>query len=530
MRLDDRERSEVLVLGTGIAGLAAALGAAEQGADVLLVCRAAEPSTTNTAWAQGGIVFRGDGDSPDLLAGDILEAGAQYGLPAAAEFLATMGPRLVQEWLIDRLGVPFDRRPDGSLDLALEAAHSVPRILHAQDHSGAAIEEALLTAVREHPKIRLLPGYQAVDLLTTHHHSRRAVDRYALKNRCVGAYLLEVATGRVCTVFAGATILATGGAGALYVHTSNQPSCIGSGVAMASRAGARLLNLEFIQFHPTCLYVPGAPRHLITEALRGAGAKLVNHAGWRFMRRYHPSGSLAPRDVVTRAIVDEMHRTDAECVFLDLGGKGSELVERFPTVAESCARYGIDIASERIPVVPAAHYTCGGVVSDLRGRATVPGLYAAGEVACTGVHGANRLASTSLLEGLTFGMTAGHDAVGRVREYPLEDALCADIPDWEPVTGPSNEDPALIAQDWSAVRHTMWNYVGIVRTRERLERAVADLRHQQVRLTEFYRRTPMSAVLVDLTHGCHAAGLIADAARRNPTSVGCHYLATRDGG
>jgi len=294
---------------------------------------------------------------------------------------------------------------------------------------------------------------------------------------------------------------------------------------MASRAGARLLNLEFIQFHPTCLYVPGAPRHLITEALRGAGARLANRDGELFMWRYHPQGALAPRDVVARSIIDEMHRTGAECVFLDLGGRGAELKEQFPTVAETCARYGIDMARDRIPVVPAAHYTCGGVVSDLRGRATVPGLYAAGEVACTGLHGANRLASTSLLEGLTFGLAAGADAARRAADYPLDDDLRAGIPDWEPVAGPSVEDPALIAQDWSAIRHTMWNYVGIVRTRERLERAVADLRHQLVRLTAFYRTTPMSAALVDLFHGCTAAGLIADAAQRNTTSIGCHYIA-----
>jgi L-aspartate oxidase len=524
MTLHDRERCQILVLGTGVAGLAAALGAAERGAEVEVVCRAQDPAATNTAWAQGGIVYRGEDDSPELLARDIFAAGAEYGLEAAAEFLAVAGPRAVREWLIDRLHVPFDRCSTGGLDLALEAAHSLPRILHAADRTGAAIQEALLAAAREHPRIRLHPGYQAVDLLTTHHHSRRAVDRYALRNRCVGAYLLEAATGRVCTVTAAATIIATGGAGALYVHTSNQPSCIGSGLAMASRAGARLLNLEFIQFHPTCLYVPGAPRHLITEALRGAGAHLVNARGERFMARYHPMAELAPRDVVTRAIVDEMHRSGAECVYLDLEGKGEQLRSRFPTVSETCARYGIDISSARIPVVPAAHYTCGGIVSDLRGRATIPGLYVAGEAACTGVHGANRLASTSLLEGLTFGLTAGRDAVDRATEYPLEESLVDAIASWEPVPGPSNEDPALIAQDWSAIRHTMWNYVGIVRTRARLERAEADLRHQLVRLTSFYRTTPISAPLVDLFHGCTAAGLIAAAAQRNPTSVGCHYI------
>lgn len=525
MRLADRERCQVLVLGTGVAGLSAALGAAEGGAEVLLVCRTAEPSATNTAWAQGGIIYRGENDSPELLARDILAAGADYGLPEAAYFLAEHGPECVREWLIERLGVPFDRRPDGSLDLALEGAHSVPRIIHAADRTGAAIQAALQRAALDHPRIRLLPGYQGVDLLTTHHHSRRAADRYAMENRCAGAYLLEVASGRVCTVMADATVLATGGAGALYIHTSNQPGSIGSGFAMASRAGARLLNLEFIQFHPTCLYVPGAPRHLITEALRGAGARLVNAAGEAFMTRYHPQGSLAPRDVVTRAIIDEMHATGAECVYLDLGGKAKELAARFPTVAESCARYGIDIGRERIPVVPAAHYTCGGIVSDLAGRTNIPGLHVAGEVACTGVHGANRLASTSLLEGLTFGLSAGREAAAFARQIPLSKEQAGAMRDWEPVPGPSNEDPALIAQDWSAIRHTMWNYVGIVRTRERLERAVADLRHQLVRLTAFYRTTPISASLVDLFHGCTAAGLIAAAAQRNTTSVGCHFLA-----
>jgi L-aspartate oxidase len=522
--LADRERCDVLVLGTGVAGLAAALAASARGADVLLVCRTSDPSATNTARAQGGIVFRGENDSPELLSRDILSAGAEYGLAEAATFLSEEGPRAVQKWLVERLHVPFDRRADGQLDLALEAAHSLPRILHAADRTGAAIEQALLTEVRGKRGIRMVVGAQGVDVLTTHHQSRRAEDRYALENRCVGAYLLEVATGRVCTALAGATVLATGGAGALYVHSSNDPGSIGSGVAMASRAGARLLNLEFIQFHPTCLYMPGAPRFLITEALRGAGAHLVNHDGKRFMERYHPSGELAPRDVVARGIVDEMHRTDSECVFLDLGGQGKELAGRFPNVAENCLKYGIDIRRQSIPVVPAAHYTCGGVVSDLSGRTTIPGLYVAGEAACTGVHGANRLASTSLLEGLTFGLAAGEHAVQRAHKVPISESLAGVIPDWEPVPGPSNEDPALIAQDWSALRHTMWNYVGIVRTPERLARAVADLRHQLGRLTEFYRSTPLSASLADLFHGCTAAGLIAAAAQRNPNSVGCHYV------
>ena len=524
MTLLARDRCDVLILGTGVAGLAAALAASRAGADVLLVCRTSDPAATNTWRAQGGIIFRGEGDSPELLANDILSAGADYGLAEAARFLAEDGPRRVQEWLIERLAVPFDRTPDGELDLAHEGAHSVPRIIHAADRTGATIEQALLAEVQRTPGIRIEPGAQAVDLLTTHHHSRRAEDRYALDNRCLGAYVIETATSRVCTVLATATVIATGGAGALYIHTSNHPGSIGSGFAMASRAGARLLNLEFIQFHPTCLFVPGAPRFLITEALRGAGAHLVNREGERFMAKHHPLGELAPRDVVARGIVDELHRTDSECVFLDLGDAGDRLAERFPNVAENCLVYGIDLRRERIPVVPAAHYTCGGIVSDLAGRTTVPGLYVAGEAACTGVHGANRLASTSLLEGFTFGLAAGRRAAERARRIALSADLVSVIPDWEPVPGPSNEDPALIAQDWSALRHTMWNYVGIVRTPERLARAVADLRHQRGRLTEFYRSTPISAALVDLVHGCTAAGLIAAAAQRNPVSVGCHYV------
>ena len=524
MSLEPRERWPVVVLGTGIAGLSTALAAAEAGLEVLLVSRSSEAAATNTARAQGGIIFQGREDSTEQLARDILQAGADYGLPEAAHFVAQQGPRIVQEWLIDRMGVPFDRTPAGELDLALEGAHSVPRVLHAADRTGDAIEQALLRAVRAQPRIRMELGYQGVDLLTSHHQSRRAVDRYALANRCVGVYLLNAADGQVHTVVADATVLATGGAGGLYLHTSNNPGLIGSGFTMASRAGARLLNLEFIQFHPTCLYSPGAPRFLVTEALRGAGARLVTRNGERFMERYHPLRELAPRDVVARAIVDEMHRTDSECVYLDLGGRGAELASRFPTVAAACERYGIHMDRERIPVVPAAHYTCGGIVSDLAGRTTIPGLYAVGEVACTGVHGANRLASSSLLEGLVFGVTAGRDVAKRAAHDGLSPALVDAIPDWIPVVGPSNEDPALIAQDWSAIRHTMWNYVGIVRSHERLERAVADQRHQLVRLTSFYKSTPVSAALVDLFHGCTAAGLIADSARRNPESVGCHYL------
>lgn len=524
MGLDSREHWPVVVLGTGIAGLSSALAAADLGADVLVVSRSCEASATNTARAQGGIIFQGRDDSPELMARDILNAGAGYGLPEAVDFLAERGPGLVQKWLVERLGVPFDRNPNGELDLALEGAHSVQRVLHAADRTGDAIEQALLEAVAQHPRIRVELGYLGVDLLTIHHHSQRAEDRHSLANRCVGVYLLDSRTNHVHTVLADVTVLATGGAGGLYLHSSNYPGIIGSGFAMASRAGARLLNLEFVQFHPTCLYSPGAPRFLVTEALRGAGAHLVNRRGERFMNRYHPSGELATRDVVARAIVNEMHHTDTECVFLDLGERGAELAARFPTVASACERYGVHMDQERIPVVPAAHYTCGGIVSDLEGRTTIPGLFAVGEVACTGVHGANRIASSSLLEGLVFGVTAGERAADTATRNPLSRELVDAVPDWTPVGGPSDEDPALIAQDWSAVRHTMWNYVGIVRTRQRLERAVADLRHQLVRLTSFYKSTPISATLVDLFHGCTAAGLIADAARRNPISVGCHYL------
>ena len=369
----------------------------------------------------------------------------------------------------------------------------------------------------------------AVDLLTARHHSTDVQQRYGLQDPCLGAYVLDP-SGKVHTVLADFTVLATGGLGRLFLHTTNTRHAIGDGLAMAARAGAATLNLEYVQFHPTTLYHPDADRFLISEALRGEGAVLVNKSGEAFMERYDPvRKDLAPRDVVTRAIVEEMTQRGEPCVYLDLANnyrphEGQSIRDRFPTIAATCEGFGIDIAKEPIPVVPAAHYFCGGVLVDLEGRTTIRNLYSVGETACTGLHGANRLASTSLLEGLVWGNQAALSIASRLekgRTFPR--SVFQAIPDWQAPGNAQNEDPALIQQDWTTLRHTMWNYVGIVRTTERLGRAVADIRDMEKRLQRFYRETRVSKEIVDLFHGVHAASLVARAALHNPVSRGCHY-------
>ena len=511
------DATDVLVLGTGVAGCTAALAAAREGARVTLVTRAAEPQVSNTFWAQGGIVGRPPGDSPERLAADIQKAGDFICSPEAVDLLAREGPDLVESLLIDELGVPFDRE-NSSFHWTLEGGHSLPRVLHVKDETGMPIEGALLEACRREKSIEWRLSHTAVDLLTLSHDSTDPTDRYRPPT-VVGAYLLDRDTGTVRPAIAHQTILATGGLGQVYLHTTNPQGARGDGIAMARRAGARLLNLEYVQFHPTAL-LHSKGRLLLSEALRGEGARITDMSGAEFLKEVHPAGELAPRDVVARAIHERMLERDEPYVLLDISHKPASWIrERFPGLTRRCREQGFDLTAGPVPVVPAAHYSCGGVAVDSDGRTTLRHLKAAGEVSCTGVHGANRLASTSLLEGLLWGWRAGRAAAAAVRQNPNEKlpSVRPWVPEHEPV------DPALIAQDWMVVRHTMWNYVGLLRSEKRLDRAGRILSELQVEIEDFYRRGTMSDALLGLRNGVQTALAIHRAASENRISRGTHY-------
>lgn len=512
--------TDVLILGTGIAGGTAALRLAEAGVRVVLVTRASDPSESNTYYAQGGIIYQGAEDAPEKLAEDITRAGAGHCNPQAVRILAEEGPPLVRTFLAEKLGVQFDQH-DGQWSLAREGGHTIPRIVHVADATGTSIQQAISRALRAHPNITLLNAHTAVDLLTPSHHAlnRRAV--YA-PQACVGAYLLNQATGRVKRCLARHTVLATGGLGQIFLHSSNPVGARGDGLAMAYRAGARVINAEFVQFHPTTFYHRLAPRFLISEAVRGAGARLVHADGTPFMQTYDTEWKdLAPRDVVARSIHHEMLARDVPNVYLDLRSyvAQAEIRAHFPTILRYCLEYGVDITRDLVPVVPAAHYFCGGVWTDDWGRTTLENLYAIGEVACTGLHGANRLASTSLLEGLVWG-----DRVARhIQQAPRPPAPnTSDIPPWREAAD-EWPDPALISQDMSSIKHIMWNYVGLVRTAPRLERALRELRHLETEIEQFYRRTRVTDGLIGLRNAVRTAVIVAAAAWENKTSMGCHY-------
>jgi len=516
--------TDVLIIGSGIAGGSAALRLAEQStADVTIVTAAKDPREANTYYAQGGIIGRGPTDSPELLAEDILRAGAGINNPEAVSLLVEQGPQLVDRFLRQKLGVPFSTKPGHGLEYVREAAHSTERILHVEDSTGRAIEEKLVEALESQPNITLLPEHTAVDLLTPSHHSRNWLDAYGPLT-CVGAYVFDQRSERVITILAKKTILATGGIGQIYLHTTNPPIARGDGVAMAHRAGARILHAEFVQFHPTAFYYQGRARFLVSETVRGAGARLLNDRGEAFMERYAPDWKdLAPRDVVARSIHDEMLSTGATNVYLDLCSQMSAdaIRDRFPYIHERCLEYGLDITKEPIPVVPAAHYFCGGVWVDTWGRSSIRNLYAAGEVSCSGVHGANRLGSASLLEGLVWGHRAADDAL-----RTMEDSLPIDpdhIPTWEDPTLVESADPALILQDLTTIKYIMWNYVGLVRTQNRLERALDDLTQLRSEISKFYRRTRLADSLIGLRNSVETACLVAAAAWENKRSIGCHY-------
>jgi L-aspartate oxidase len=546
-KLENRGHYPVLVIGTGIAGLTAAFALASAGIKVLLVTKAKDPKDCNTFWAQGGIIYQGEGDSPAKLVDDIMRAGAGVSNQEAVTFLAEEGPRVVKELLLDEMHVPFSTTDEGELDLTNEGAHSVSRIIHAGDATGRAIEISLLNRVKDEPNITLVTDVTAIDLLTTHHHPTDIQIRYRLTNECIGAYLLDNTTNDVYTVFADFTVLATGGVGQIYLHSTNTRSAIGDGVVMASRAGARIMNAEYVQFHPTALADKKANHFLISEALRGEGARLRNQKGEYFMEKYAPElKDLAPRDIVARAIVEEMTVNKEEFVYLDLANfyNGHQpIAERFPNIRKACSEIGVDIEKDPIPVVPAAHYFCGGVLVNTSGETTLSRLYAIGETSCSGLHGANRLASTSLLEGLTWGYYAAQSIRTKLESGnskasasvhrafsslpagtgTVPDVMFSTVPDWLMPGRENLEDPALILQDWTTIQHSMWNYVGIVRTYERLKRGVADMRNLGSRLTKYYHEALISKSIVELFHGQQMATLVAEAAIRNPASRGAHY-------
>jgi L-aspartate oxidase len=514
---------DVLVIGCGIAGATAALRLAQdRQRQVLVVTRTADAAESNTRYAQGGIVGRGDGDSPELLARDVMAAGAGLCLPEAVRLLTEEGPDLVRRVLVEETGVAFDRDDGGTLLYTLEGGHSVSRVLHVGDATGHAIEQALVARLQDLSNVTLMTGATAVDLITSPHHVRDPLAIYR-PITCHGAYLLDREANAVRRVLAPATVLATGGLGRIYRYTTNPEGARGDGLAMAYRAGARVINAEYVQFHPTTLAVPGADNFLISEAVRGEGGRLYTPDGRHFMDRFAPRwGDLAPRDVVARAIHQEMIEHGYPHVWLDLAShmKPARIRERFPTIHATCLEAGVDITAEPIPVVPAAHYSCGGVLVDGWGRTTIEGLYAAGEVSCTGVHGANRLASTSLLEGLVWGDRAGGD-IGRRDD--LERAAEDDVPPWEDVGNNALADPVLVYRDRRNIQHVMWLYVGLARSTRRLARALRELTHLWEAIDGFYRATRLSDDLIGLRNLAQTGWVVSRAAWHNRQSQGAHF-------
>jgi L-aspartate oxidase len=505
---------DFVVIGSGIAGLSFALKAARHGSVVVITKR--KGADTNTAWAQGGIAcVTSDEDSFELHVRDTLEAGAGLCDEAVVRTIVTEGPERINE--LAELGLNFDEREISGhreLDLGKEGGHSKRRVLHVRDATGKEIEDVLLRELRRQVHVELLENHMAVDLITA------AKLGFATEDRCLGAYILDEKTGAVETIRSDRIVLATGGCGKVYLYTTNPDIATGDGVAMSWRAGVEITNMEFIQFHPTCLFHAEAKSFLISEAVRGEGGVLRNRRGEDFMKRYDPRGSLAPRDIVARAIDAEIKRSGAKCVFLDITHKPPEFVrDRFPHIYQTCLRFGIDISKQPIPVVPAAHYQCGGIRTDVNGATSLPGLYAIGEVACTGMHGANRLASNSLLEGLVVAHRAAAAAV-QTRSAATREIS---VPEWQSGNVQDVDELVVIYHNWDEIRRLMWDYVGIVRTDKRLQRASARLRNLQREIREFYWNFKLSVDLLELRNLATAAALIVDSALSRKESRGLHY-------
>jgi len=508
---------DYLVLGSGIAGLTFALQAATRGRVAIVTKK--DRAESNTNYAQGGIAsVTSKEDTFELHVRDTLEAGAGLCKESVVRMIVEEGPARIQELI--ELGMKFSERDapseDGGkeLDLGREGGHSKRRILHAKDVTGREIEHALLDAISKQPNIEIFENHIAIDLITSQKLG------YVGENRCLGAYVFDKNANRVRTFAAPVTLLATGGCGKVYLYTTNPDIATGDGVAMAFRAGAAIANMEFVQFHPTCLYHPKAKSFLISEAVRGEGGILRTLDGKEFMDAHHPMKSLAPRDIVARAIDSEMKKSGAEHVWLDITHRPAKfIIERFPNIYQTCLRYGIDIAKEPIPVVPAAHYQCGGVVTNVDGETEIAGLYAVGEVACTGLHGANRLASNSLLEALVCAHRAAEKIIGH--QQPAIGNFT--IPLWQSGNATNADELVVVSHNWDEIRRLMWDYVGIVRTGKRLQRAQSRLAHLQQEIREYYWNFIVSADLLELRNIATVAELIVQCALMRPESRGLNY-------
>ncbi|MEX2482372.1 MAG: L-aspartate oxidase [Gammaproteobacteria bacterium] len=512
--MSDIESFDVMVVGSGAAGLSLALTLAERARVVVL--SKSELAESATLYAQGGVSAVMDhADSIESHIEDTLVAGAGLCHPDVVDHIVRHGRERI-EWLIAQ-GVPFSTRTSKSgvveYHLSREGGHSHRRVVHAADATGRAIEETLVERVRAHPNIALYERHMAIDLITT-------AKLGGTPDRCLGAYVFDLAERRVRTITARHSVLATGGAGKVYRYTSNPDVATGDGIGMAWRAGCAIANMEFVQFHPTCLYHSQAKTLLLTEALRGEGGHLVLESGERFMRKFDVRAELAPRDIVARAIDHEMKRLGLNCVYLDITHKPRDFIlEHFPNAHAQCLAYGIDITRDRIPVVPAAHYLCGGVVTDISGRTSLPGLHAIGEVACTGLHGANRMASNSLLECLVMAESCAQVIRAATDDFPSTQT----IPAWDESRVTDADEEVVVTHNWGELRRLMWDYVGIVRTNKRLERARRRVDLLRGEISEFYGNFRVSGDLIELRNLVQVAELIIRSAKKRRESRGLHY-------